>query len=207
MLRTAWQRRLAMILCVVSVGACTASEARTATSDAASTRVTTQPVVAWPGSYSDGVEGRWTVELTRPEILARAREQKERNKVIDLACVRDYIDAVGFERTLTWDLYLRDGRWVMLGARDGEKPVPYDGGTYAMPYMELEWALFTSTAPGVRDDVWLVPWIEGDSLKMDLIDLTQWVPEKTMRQHPKDPYCFVEGAAVVELTNTFDRVT
>ncbi len=201
MLRGSWRRGPVIVVCTLLLGACTASAAQEA-SQSAPASPSAAPASAWPGTYSDGVEGQWTVELTRGEIFERAREQK-----ISTKCVRDFLDPIKFKRTLTWDLYLRDGHWALLGARDGGKSVPFDGGTYGMPYKELEWALFTSQAPGVRDDVWLVPWIDGDSLKMDLLDLTQWTDATSKWPVADDPYCFVQAASVVELTNPFERVT
>ncbi len=137
--------------------------------------------------------------------MAGARTQEEyikagnRPEHIDMGCVRDFVDAVGFKETLTWDLYLRDGGWVLYGSVDGGEPEPYDGGSYRMPHIELEQALFTSTAPDVRDDIWLYPSIEGDTLTMGFMHLTQW------RREPES-FCFLQAASVVELTNPFQRV-
>ena len=143
----------------------------------------------------------WSVELTRSEILDNSRDQG-----VDERCVRDFIDAVGVKRTLAWNLYLRDGHWVLYGSLDGRKEKPFDGGTYYMPHIEKEWAVFTSTAPGIRDDVWLYPSIEGDVMTLGLLDVAQWTGAKSQWPVPDDPYCFIQGGSVVELTNPFQRV-
>ena len=157
---TTWERLLSVISCAVFLGACTASKAQTSETAAPPSATPSESEVPWPGSYAEGEEGRWTVELTRQEIMAGAREQAkyikwgERDEHIDIGCVRDFVDSIGFKRSITWDLYLRDGSWILYGAVDGKDPKPYDGGSYRMPHIENEMALFTSQAPEVRDDLW-----------------------------------------------------
>src|SRR5262245_8610310 len=163
------QLPLALISCAV-FAACTASNAQTAPLQAASSTAAATSELPWPDSYMEGEEGHWTVELTRREIMQGARQQEEyikagdRDEHIDMGCIRDYVDAVGFKRTLTWDLYLRDGAWSLWGSVDGKESEPYDGGTYLMPHIELESAVFTSLLPDVRDDLWLYPEMSGNTL-------------------------------------------
>lgn len=195
-----WTRVVFAAVCAMFVGACTASEAQTA-GTAAPSPSTAASEAPWPGHYAEGEEGLWSVELTRSEILDNSRDQG-----VDERCVRDFIDAVGVKRTLAWNLYLRDGHWVLYGSLDGRKEKPFDGGTYYMPHIEKEWAVFTSTAPGIRDDVWLYPSIEGDVMTLGLLDVAQWTGAKSQWPVPDDPYCFIQGGSVVELTNPFQRV-
>jgi hypothetical protein len=68
-----------------------------------------------------------------------------------------------------------------------------------MPHIENEMALFTSLAPDVRDDLWLYPSIEGDTLTFGFMHLTQW------RDEPES-FCFLQAAGIVSLANTFQRV-
>ena len=75
-----------------------------------------------------------------------------------------------------------------------------------MPHVEKEWAVFSSMAPGIRDDVWLYPSIEGDVMTLGLMDVAQWTGAKFHWPVPDDPYCFIRGGSVVELTNPFQRV-
>jgi hypothetical protein len=191
----AWKRWLIGISAML-VGACTASEAQTADSPTAAgpTTVSAEPEVAWPESYAEGEEGKWTVELTRSEIMANALEQGANAR-----CVRDFLDPMRLDRTLTWDLYLRAGQWILYGAVDGEDPVPFDGGSYLMPHVNFELAVFTSLAPDVRDDIWLYPSIESDTLTLGFEHFTQWKEERGF-----ETACFLEAASIVSLTNPFE---
>ena len=141
-----------------------------------------------------------TGDHRRRSAAAAYIKASDRDENVDMDCIRDFIEAVDFRRTLTWNLYLRDGQWVLYGAKDGREAEPYDGGTYSMPHIDLELALFTSTAPDIRDDIWLYPSIEEDTLTLGFMHMTQWRKEA-------DPFCFVQAASIVELTNPFVRVS
>ena len=113
--------------------------------------------------------------------------------------MRSFIDAVGFERDMTWDLFLRDGEWILTAQLDDAPAEPWDAGTYSMWHVEGKVALFTSVGRDFRNDYWLYPRFDGDQLTMNFVDLTQW-------QAGDDPACFVQAGATVEMTNTFERV-
>ena len=113
------------------------------------------------------------MELTRPEIMANALEQGA-----DARCVRDFIDPMEIDGRSPGVSISRDGQWILYGAVDGEDPVPFDGGSYLMPHVNFELALFTSLAPDVRDDIWLYPSIELDTLTMGFEHFTQWKEER-----------------------------
>ena len=68
-----------------------------------------------------------------------------------------------------------------------------------MPHIENELAMFTANAPDVRDDYWLYPDIDEDSLLLGFVHLTQWGLGKPQP-------CFGQGAVMVEMTNPFERV-
>lgn len=203
MRQSMWARLVVAATCATFVGACTASKAETDASEITATpaSISASPAITWPGSYAEGEEGVWVAELTRSEILDNSRDQG-----IDEHCVHDFLDAIRFKRTLMWHLYLRDGHWLLSGALDGRNEKPFDGGTYYMPHIEKEWAVFTSMAPGIKDDVWLYPSIEGDVMTLGLLDVAQWTGAKSQWPVEDDPYCFIQGASVVELTNPFERV-
>ena len=149
----------------------------------------------WPDHYGEGEQGAWsTGPLTAGVIVHRARTQHA-----NIRCVRSFIDAVGFERDITWDLYLRDGEWILTAHLDDAAAEPWDAGTYSMWHVEGKVALFTSVGRDFRNDYWLYPRFDGDQLTMNFVDLTQW-------QAGDDPACFVQAGATVEMTNTFERV-
>jgi hypothetical protein len=115
------------------------------------------------------------------------------------SCVLDVLDAVGMTRTLTWELTLRDGQWRLDGAVDGRPSVPVDAGTYYMPQVEGTFASFIKPTEGINYVVY--PRILGEQLSMGYVDVTSW--RGFLQQKPK---CFTEATAIIELTNTFDRV-
>ena len=190
-------KTLVAIACVVFAGACSASKAQTTrTGEATSASTTTAaPGTAWPDDYGDGEQGAWTTgPLTARAIVSRARVQHA-----NIRCVRTFIGALGFEDQVTWDLYLRGSEWILTGQLDDRPAEPYDAGTYSMWHVEGKFALFTSVGRGFRNDYWVYPRFDGDSLTMNMTELHQW-------QAGDDPACFVKAGATVEMTNTFERV-
>ncbi len=181
--------------CVLAGAACTSSSADEPVASAETAAASASPLpeaVAWPDDYGFGEEGAWTTgPLRTDEIVARAREQKA-----DLGCVRDFIDAVGYEETITWDLYLNDGTWILNGAVDDEAPEIFDRGTYTMWHVEGEFALFSTISEDGREDFWVYPRFAGDTLTMNVTGLSRWGASA-------DPTCFVRAAGYVELSNTF----
>jgi hypothetical protein len=175
--------------CVLAGAACTSSSADEPPAASASP---SSEAIAWPDDYGVGEEGAWTTgPLTTDEIIARAKQQKA-----DLGCVRDFIDAIGYEETITWDLYLKDGTWILYGGVDDETPEGFDRGTYTMWHVEGQLALFSSMSEDARDDFWVYPRFEGDSLTMNVVEVNRSGARD-------DPTCFVRAAGYVELSNTF----
>jgi hypothetical protein len=149
-----------------------------------------------PPARTQREEGTWRADLTRARIMERARMYQDE---VDRSCVVDVLHAVGMTRSLTWELSLRSGQWRLLGAVDGGPPAPVDAGTYYMPQVEGTFASFIKPVEGINYVVY--PRILGDQLSMGYVDVTSW---RDFLQ-PKSK-CFSEATAIVELTNTFDRV-
>jgi len=151
---------------------------------------------AAPAPHAQRENGTWRADLTRATILERARMYQDE---VHRSCVLDVLGAIGMTRTLTWELTLRDGQWRLNGAVDGRSSDPVDAGTYYMPQVEGTFASFIKPTEGINFVVY--PRILGDQLSMGFVDVTSW---RGFLQ--PDPKCFTEATAIVELTNTFDRV-
>jgi hypothetical protein len=149
-----------------------------------------------PAPLTRREEGTWRADLTRARIMERARMYRDE---VDRSCVIDVLHAVGMTRSLTWELSLRSGQWRLLGAIDGGPATPVDAGTYYMPQVEGTFASFIKPVEGINYVVY--PRILGDQLSMGYVDVTSW--RGFLQPKPK---CFSEATAIVELTNTFDRV-
>jgi hypothetical protein len=149
-----------------------------------------------PAPQTQREEGTWRADLTRATIMERARMYQDE---VHLSCIVDVLDAVGVTRTLTWELSLRDGVWRLDGSVDGGPANPIDAGTYYMPQIEGTFASFTKPTEGINYVVY--PRILGEQLSMGFVDVTSW---RGFLQ--PEPRCFTQATAIVELTNTFQRI-
>jgi len=75
-------------------------------------------------------------------------------------------------------------------------PEGFDRGTYTLWHVEGQLALFSTMSEDAREDFWVYPRFEGDTLTMNVVDLSRWGASD-------DPTCFVRAAGYVELSNTF----
>ena len=180
-------RRIVLLFLTLAMAAVACTSAR-----AQSTPSSETPMV-WPGADPGALEGAWTTgELTRTQIIENAVAQGASRR-----CARDFLG--GTKHTLTWNLYLREGQWILYGQVDGAAAEDFEGGTYTR-FLNGEEAMFTSLNPIVTDDYWMMSALVGDELMMDYISLTQWRPEGDGTP------CFVKAATIIELTNPFTRI-
>lgn len=150
---------------------------------------------SFPGVDPRGLEGSWTTgTISTSDLLNHAVKEGAKRQ-----CAAHFLRAAGPARTLEWQLYLRDGQWLLLGAIDGAGPVDFEGGTYTR-FLSGEWVEFTAEYPTITDNYWLIPTLNGDHLAMDFYSFTQWRPEP-------DSTCFLRAGTIIELTNPFTRMS
>jgi hypothetical protein len=170
-----------LLAAVLLAGACTPSSAQTVASAASSPSTATD----WPLEDPLALEGAWTTGPLTPD------EMKERGL---LYAKERCIDAfIGDAQTITWDLYVRGGSWVLFRTDDDGEPADVDGGSVTR-YFD-GYARFDEVGGGTHMAI-LTTYVrthdDGFTMNFDRMKLAS----------PEDR-CFVKAAFVTELTNTF----
>ena len=187
--------RLGRLVCALAAVALTTTACATAFAEGRHAADGSTPTQSFPGVDPRGLDGSWTTgTISRVDLLNHAVQQGASR-----SCAVDFLAAAGVTKTLGWQLYFRDGQWLLFGVVDGADPVGFDGGTYTR-FLSGEWVEFTAQDPTFKDDYWLVPTLQGKHLSMDFNSITHWRPE------PDSP-CFVKAATIIELTNPFTRIS
>jgi hypothetical protein len=182
-------RTMALVLaCAAIATACTRSQAETVPASGAPASATPSPAIDWPLEDPLALEGAWTTgALTPDQMKERALlYAKER-------CVDAFIGEAG---TITWDLYVRGGSWVLFRTEDDGEAMDVDAGSVTR-YTD-GYAVFHEVGAGepMADFTTFVR-MHDEGFTANYLDLDLVAPAEG------DTPCFVRAASVVELTNTF----